>query len=127
MTHDRDPRLQALIDAAPRASAAGQFVAEAMTIIDRERRKTIYGWLAAAVLLVPVIWWLSEPVVTTLNFASQLMPKSIVEFETEFFAQALAPINSVMGVAGLLFLGVWMFYRKVFRYSVPVTLRKAPL
>jgi hypothetical protein len=115
MTNDRDPRLQALFDAAPRASADSQFVAQAMANIDRERRKTIIGWLAAAILFVPVVWWLSEPVVSTLNFASQLMPKSIVEFETDFVAQAMAPINSVMGVAGLLFLGAWMFYRKVIR------------
>jgi hypothetical protein len=115
MTDDRDPRLQALFDAAPPASADSQFVAQAMANVDRERRKTIFGWLAAALLLVPVAWWLSEPVVSTLNFVTHLMPKSIIEFEADGVAQVLAPINSVMGVAGLLFLGAWMFYRKVFR------------
>ena len=108
MTDDRDPGLQALFDAAPRASANSEFVARVMADIDRQRHKTILGWLAAAVLLVPVIWWLTGPVLTTLNLATQLMPDSLIEI-----AQIVAPINSVTGVAGLLFLAGWLFYRKI--------------
>ena len=115
MTDDRDPMLQALFDAAPRASADSQFVARIMADIDRQRRKTILGWVAAAILLVPVAWWISGPVVMTLNLASQLMPNSLVEFESDLITQLLAPINSVTGVAGLLFLAGWWFYRKVLR------------
>ena len=59
MTNDRDPVLQALFDAAPRASANTEFVARVMADIDKQRQKTIFGWVAAAVLLVPVIWWFS--------------------------------------------------------------------
>ena len=115
MTDDRDPMLQALFDAAPRVSADSQFLAHVMADIDRQRRKTIAGWVAAAVLLVPVVWWISGPIVATLNLASQLMPNSLVEFESDLIAQVLAPINSITGVAGLLFLAGWWFYRKVFR------------
>jgi hypothetical protein len=115
MTDDRDPGLQALFDAAPRASANSEFVARVMADIDRQRHKTILGGLAAAVLLVPVIWWFTGPVVTTLNLATQLMPDSLIEIETNWLAQIVAPINSVTGVAGLLFLAGWMFYRKIIR------------
>jgi len=114
MTDARDPGLQALFDAAPHASANSEFVAQVMADFDRQRHKIILGWIAAAVLLVPVIWWLTGPVVTTLNLATQLMPDSLIEIETNWLAQIVAPINSVAGVAGLLFLAGWMLYRKIF-------------
>jgi len=113
MTGDRDPGLQALFDAAPRASANSEFVARVVADIDRQRHKTILGWLAAGVLLVPVIWWLTGPVVSTLNLATQLMPDSLIEIETNWLAQIVAPINSVTGAAGLLFLAGWLLYRKI--------------
>jgi hypothetical protein len=114
MTDDRDPGLQALFDAAPRASANSEFVSCVMADIDRQRHKTILGWIAAAVLLVPVIWWITGPVVTTLNLAAQLMPDSLIEIETNWLSQLLAPVNSVAGIAGFLFLAGWYFYRKIF-------------
>ncbi len=115
MTDDRDPGLQALFDAAPRATANPTFVARVMTDIDGQRRKTIYGWIAAALLLTPVIWLISKPVVAAMSVATQLLPSSLIEIEPGLAAQMLAPINSVSGVVGLLFLGGWMFYRKIFR------------
>lgn len=115
MKDDRDPGLQALFDAAPRASESGAFVARVVADIDRQRQRTILGWVAGAVLLVPVIWWFTGPVVATLDLATQLMPASLVDIETDWLAQLLAPINSVAGVAGLLFLAGWMFFRKIFR------------
>ena len=115
MSDNRDPGLQALFDAAPRASANSEFSARVMADIDKQRHKTILGWAAAASLLLPVIWWFTGPVVATLNFAAQLMPDSIVDFESDLMGQIFAPVNSVAGVAGLLFLAGWIFYRKVVR------------
>jgi len=115
MTGDRDPGLQALFDAAPRASANHDFVARVMADIDRKRHRTIFGWAAAAVLLVPAVWWLSGPIVTMMNLVTQLMPDTLIEVESGLLAQLVAPINSVAGIGGLLFLAGWMFYRKIFR------------
>ena len=114
MTNDRDPVLQALFDAAPQAPRSYAFVEQVMADIDRQRRRTIAGWIVAAILLVPFAWWLSGPVVSTLNVATQLMPESLITIESGLLEQVLAPINSVAGAAGLLFFGVWWFYRKVF-------------
>ena len=115
MTDDRDPGLQALFDAAPRAAASREFVDRAMAGIDSQRHRIVFGWVAAAALALPVIWWLSGPVVTTLNLAARLMPQSLVEVEADWLGQVIAPVNSVTGVAGLLFLAVWLFYRKFIR------------
>jgi hypothetical protein len=115
MTDDRDPGLQALFDAAPRASANHEFVARVMADIDRKRHRTIIGWAAAAMLLVPAIWWLSSPIVTMMNLVTRLMPTTLIEVESDLLAQLVAPVNSVAGVGGLLFLAAWMFYRKIFR------------
>ena len=115
MTDGKDPELQALFDAAPHASASSDFVAQVMAGIDRQRHKTIFGWVAAAILLMPVIWWFTGPVVATLNFAAQLMPDSLIDIESDLLAQIFAPVNSVAGIAGLLFLAAWFFYRRVIR------------
>ena len=114
MTDDKDPALQALFDAAPTAAPSYAFVEQVMSDIDRQRRKTVAGWVLAAVLMVPVAWWLSGPVVSTLSLAAQLMPDSLITFENDMLEKVMAPVNSVTGVAGLLFLLVWKVYRKLF-------------
>jgi hypothetical protein len=50
-----------------------------------------------------------------MSLAAQLMPDSLVDIEADWLAQIVAPINSVTGIAGLIFLAVWWFYRKIFR------------
>lgn len=112
MKDQRDPVLQALFDAAPRASAGADFVAGVMRDIDRQRRRALIGWLALALALVPVGWWLSAPVIGTLEIAARLMPDSLIDIETAWLDQLLAPVNSVTGILGLLFLFVWVVVRK---------------
>ncbi|MDJ0904936.1 MAG: hypothetical protein QNI96_02850 [Woeseiaceae bacterium] len=115
MTDDRDPGLQALFDAAPRAAGNSDFVARVMADIDSMRRRTVAGWAVAILVLAPVAWWLSAPVMGAVNLATRLMPESLVTIESAWMEQLLAPINSFAGAAGMIFLGVWWFYRKIFR------------
>ena len=114
MTDDKDPQVQALFDAAPRAGSNAEFVARVMADINRQRRRTIMAWVAVAVLLVPVIGWISGPLAASFEVATQLLPDTLVTVEADWLAQVLAPVNSAAGLAGLLFLGGWLFWRKVF-------------
>ena len=114
MTDERDPGLQALFDVAPRAADNDAFVARVMADIEGMRRKTVAGWAVAGIVLAPVAWWLSTPVISAVNLATRLMPESLVTIESAWMEQLFAPINSVAGAAGIIFLGVWWFYRKIF-------------
>jgi hypothetical protein len=113
MTDARDRGLQALFDAAREMTADEPFIAEVMADIDRLRRRTIIGWIVAGLLLASLAWWLSVPLMSTIDLASQLLPDALITVEGEWVGQLLAPINSVAGVLGLVFLGTWITYRKI--------------
>ena len=112
MTDESDPGRQALCDAAPRATAAVRFVENVMRQIDRQRQRTVFAWILAGLALLPIGWWLSGPVVNTVEIAARLMPDSLITVETAWLEHMLAPINSVTGVVGLVFLFVWWLVRK---------------
>ena len=113
MTDAKDPGLQALFDAARQVTSDEPFIARVMADINRLRRRTIIGWIIAGLLLASLAWWLSVPLMNTIDLASQLLPDSLITIEGEWMGQLLAPINSVAGVLGLVFLGAWITYRKI--------------
>ena len=115
MTDDRNPGLQALFDAARPADASSAFVERVMAEIAKDRRRTVIGWAIAALLLAPVAWWLTGPIVGIMNVAAELLPDSLIEVETTWLAQLMAPVNSVAGIAGLLFLVAFRLFWKLRR------------
>ena len=86
MTDDRNPGLQALFDAARPADASSAFVERVMAEIAKDRRRTVIGWAIAALLLAPVAWWLTGPIVGIMNLAAELLPDSLIEVETTWLA-----------------------------------------
>jgi hypothetical protein len=115
MTDERIPDLQALFDAARATQEDGAFVARVTTAIEKDRRRTLLGWVAAALLLAPVAWWLIGPVMKIVSLVSQLLPDSLVEVESTWLAALTAPINSVGFAVGAVFLLAWWFARKLRR------------
>ena len=113
MTDDRHPGLQALFDAARPLDANSALVAKVMARIEKDRRRTMLGWLVAGVLFVPIAWWLTGPVVQIFGLAAQLMPESLIEVETTWLAQVTAPVNSVSFLVGMGFLVAWRFFWKL--------------
>lgn len=114
MTDERDPGIQALFDAAPGATVSGEFVTRVMTGVDTQRRRTVMAWIVAAMLAIPVLYWLSGPVIGAVNLANRLMPEPLVTVEASWLAQLFAPLNSVAAVTGIVLLGLWWLYRKIF-------------
>jgi len=113
MTDARDPGLQALFDAAREDTVNEAFVARVMADIEKGQRLTIFSWVIAGLLLVPVAWWLSTPLLGAVDLATQLLPDTLIAVEEGFLAQLLAPVNSIAGVVGLTFVGAWAAYRKI--------------
>ena len=113
MTDARDPGLQAMFDAAREDTANEAFVARVMADVEKGQRRTVISWVFAGLLLAPVAWWLSTPVLGAVELATQLLPDTIIAVEEGLLAQLLAPVNSVAGIVGLAFLGAWIAYRKI--------------
>ena len=115
MTDDRNPGLQALFDAARPVDADSAFVAQVVAEIEKGRRRTVLGWAVAGLLLMPVAWWVTGPVMSLFSLAGQLLPNSLIEVEMTGLTQLVAPINSVSFIAGMAFLVAFRFFWKLRR------------
>ena len=115
MTTDYDPRLQELFNQAEQDLDSDLFTQDVSAEIGRQRRRTILLWSGFGVLALVVIAFLVSPLIATLQMATQLLPTSIVEVETQWLQLLLAPINSVAAIIALGFLGIRRFYRRIFR------------
>lgn len=117
MNTDRDPKLMALFAEAGAESELSDaaFVEDVMRKIDGERRKTMLVWAAIMIGALACAALIATPLVTALGMATELLPTSLVNIESDLLRQLTAPINSVAAVLALGFLAVRKFYRRVFR------------
>lgn len=116
MTEERDPRLEALFDAARQEPSGDDFAAGVMARVDRLRRRALIGWASLAVAFLAVAWLLSGPLTEAVGLVTRLLPQSLIEIDAgdEFFAQLLAPINSVAAAVALGFFALRFVYKKIF-------------
>ena len=116
MTDERDPRLEALFDAARQEFSGDAFAAGVMARVDRLRRRALIGWASLAVAFLAGAWLLSGPLTDAVGLVTRLLPQSLVEFDAgnQVFAQLLAPINSVAAAVALGGFGLWLAYKKIF-------------
>lgn len=115
MSTDRDQKLTAMFAQAEQEFDNDSFVADVMSQIDRERRKTVFVWLVLALFIVGCIAALATPVIAAVSMATQLLPASLVEVQTDWIRQLVSPINSVAAVVALIVLGIMKFYRRILR------------
>ncbi len=112
MSTERDPQLQALFARAERQFDDDAFTRKLIATINRERRRTVLVWSVIAVIIALVLAVLAAPVFTALSMATQLLPASVVEIETDWLGQLLSPINSVAAIIALGILGIRKFYKR---------------
>jgi hypothetical protein len=114
MKDDRDPKLQYLFDAARQEAPSDVFLTTLMQEVARGRRRSIMRWSCVGLAFAILVWLATPMVVGAVNLVTQLLPQSLIDVEGGFFAQLLAPLNSVaMLVAAVLLVGLYL-YRKVF-------------
>jgi hypothetical protein len=109
-----DPRLQALFARAEQVFDRDAFVRDVMAQIDRRRHRMLLVWGVLSVLSIAGLALLASPVITAIAMASDLLPVSLVDIETQWLQQLLAPINSVAAAIALGVLGLRRFYRWIF-------------
>lgn len=112
MSNDNDPQLQALFMQAQQAFDRDAFTRGVLERIDRERRRTMMIWSVFGIVAVGVLVLLAKPVLAALTMATQLLPVSLVDIETEWLRQLASPINSIAAAIALGILGVCRFFRR---------------
>jgi hypothetical protein len=68
-----------------------------------------------SIIAIAGLSFLAPPVIEAISMASSLLPVSLVEIETQWLQQLLAPINSVAAAVAMGALGIRKFYRRIFR------------
>lgn len=112
MTDDYDPRLQALFAEAQQSFDPDAFTRGILQRIDRERRRSLLGWSVFGLAGAIVLALLSKPLIAALAIATQILPVSLVDIESEWLRQLASPLNSVAAVIALGALGIRWFFRR---------------
>lgn len=113
MSDERDPTLQEMFTIARRVEYDDDFTARVMTKIDAGRRQVLAGWTVAGLALVIVGWFLYEPLQNAVFGLSQLLPSQLVEVDTAWASQLLAPVNSVAALVAVGYFAFRALYKKV--------------
>ena len=113
MSNEYDPRLQALFDEAQQSFDRDGFTRGILERIDSERRRAVLTWSAFGLAGVVVLALLSKPLFAALAMATQLLPVSLVDIESEWLRKLLSPINSVAAAVALGALGIRWFFRRL--------------
>lgn len=113
MTDERDPLLESLFVKAQQDFDDDQFVATCMSGVRRRSRQVIASRVAIAVLIVAFELALDAPLKNSVGALASAMGTSLYEFDNEWLAFLMTPVNSVAGLVGLMLLGLHMLYRRI--------------
>ncbi len=115
MNDERNPLLESLFTQAGSTPADDKFIAEVMASIDRRHRNVFIGRIAIVTLLVAFELMMASPMQNFVGIISEAMSTALVEVTNEWLSVAVAPVNSVAGLMGLLLLGMHTLYRRMVR------------
>ncbi len=115
MIDKRDPLLESLFTQAESASAHDNFIAEVMANIDKRHRNVFIGRIAIVALLVTFELVMASPMQGFVGAIAEAMSTALVEVTNEWLSVAVAPVNNVAGLMGMLLLGVHTLYRRMVR------------
>ena len=112
MTDERDPKLEALFVQAEQELADDGYVDGVMERLRRHRRNSLIGRFSAVGLLVLLEVLLSAPLQNSAAVVADALSTALFEVEGQWLAFALAPLNSVAGLLGVLLIWLHFLYRR---------------
>jgi hypothetical protein len=115
MNNERDPLLDSLFAQAECEPANDNFQAVVMANIAKRRRKVFIGRVAIVALLIALELVMSSPMQNFFGTVTEALSTSLFEIKNEWIALAVAPVNSIAGLIGMLLLCMHYFYRKTVR------------
>jgi hypothetical protein len=113
MSDERDPLLESLFAEAAIESADEEFNNAVMENVKRRRRNVLIGRVSIVALIVLFELLLSSPMQNSIGTMTAALSMSLVDLQAGWFASAVAPLNSIAGLIGMLLLGVHALYRKL--------------
>ncbi len=115
MNDERDPLLESLFAQAESAPADDNFIADVMANINKRHRNVFIGRIAIVTLLVTFELVMASPMQNFVGSITGAMSTALVDVTNEWLSVAVAPINSVAGVMGILLLGLHTLFRRMHR------------
>ncbi len=112
MTEERDPKLEALFIQAEENLADDGYVDAVVGSLRRHRRNSLIGRFTAVLLLVALEFLLSAPFQNSAATIANALSMSLIDIEGQWLAFALAPLNSVAGLLGMLLIWLHFLYRR---------------
>ena len=112
MTEERDPRLEALFIQAEQELVDDDYVDAVMDKLRRHRRNSLIGRFAAVLLLIALEVLLSAPLQNSAAAITEALSTSLIDVDDRWLAFALAPLNSVAGLLGVLLIWLHFLYRR---------------
>ena len=112
MTEERDPQLEALFMQAEQELPDDGYVDGVMDRLRRHRRNSFIGSFTAIALLVLLEVLLSSPLQNSAAAITGALSTSLIDIEGEWLAFALAPLNSVAGLLGMILIWLHFLYRR---------------
>ena len=115
MNDERDPLLESLFAQAESAPADDNFIAEVMANIDKRRRNVFIGRIAIVALFVIFELVMASPMQNFVGAIAEVMSTALFEVTNEWLSVAVAPVNSIAGLVGMLLLGIHTLFRRMAR------------
>jgi hypothetical protein len=115
MNPERDPVLEALFAQTSQDLVDDGYTARVMEKVERRRRYVTAGRLAIVMAIFGFDLLLSSPLQHSLGALAQVLATPLLNVQNEWLASLLAPLNSIAGVIGMLFLALHMLYRRMIR------------
>lgn len=112
MTEERDPQLEALFIQAEENLVDDAYVDAVVDSLRRHRRNSLIGRFTAVLLLVALELLLSAPFQNSAAAIADALSTSLIDIEGQWLAFALAPLNSVAGLLGMILIWLHFLYRR---------------
>ncbi len=110
--NERDPMLDALFEQTRRELVDDSFTDQVMARIEKRRRNVLLGRLSFVAALVVLELLLSSPLQNSVGMLTETLSTSLISLDNEWLSFAVAPLNSVAGLIGMLILGMQFLFRR---------------
>lgn len=115
MKQERDPVLETLFAQTAQDLVDDGYTAQVMQKVERRRRYVTAGRVAIVAAIFGFDLLLSSPLQHSLGAFAQVLATPLVDVQNEWLASLLAPLNSIAGLIGMLFLALHLLYRRMVR------------
>jgi len=113
MNDERDPMIESLFKDAEKELDGDVFTERVIAGVNRRHRRIVGVRIAIILALVVVELMTTEPIQNTVGAATQLLSTQLLDLGEGWFSTLFGPLNSVLGIVGLLLIGMQALYRRV--------------